>query len=74
MSSTTFDAQLNVASLVAHDNPHLYYEIQALNEYGYTSLEALRSAAERIQALIAGGDKQGFVALMESGRKYLEKR
>jgi chorismate mutase/prephenate dehydrogenase len=74
MSSTSFDAQLNVASLVAHDNPHLYYEIQALNEYGYTSLEALRAAAERIAALIAGGDEQGFVALMESGRKYLEKR
>ena len=74
MSSTTFDAQLKVASLVAHDNPHLYFEIQALNEYGYTSLEALRAAAEKIQALIAGGDEQGFVALMESGRKYLEKR
>jgi chorismate mutase/prephenate dehydrogenase len=74
MSSTTFDAQLKVASLVAHDNPHLYFEIQALNEYGYTSLEALRSAAERIQRLIAGGDEQGFVALMESGRQYLEKR
>ena len=74
MSSTTFDAQLKVASLVAYDNPHLYFEIQALNEYGYTSLEALRSAAEKIQALIAGGDEQGFVALMESGRQYLEKR
>lgn len=74
MSSTTFDAQLDVASLVAHDNPHLYFEIQTLNEYGYTSLEALRSAAEKIQALIAGGDEQGFVAMMESGRRYLEKR
>jgi chorismate mutase/prephenate dehydrogenase len=74
MSSTTFDAQLKVASLVAHDNPHLYFEIQALNEYGYTSLAALRSAAEKIQALIAGGDEQGFVALMESGRRYLEER
>jgi chorismate mutase/prephenate dehydrogenase len=74
MSSTTFDAQLEVASLVAHDNPHLYFEIQTLNEYGYTSLEALRSAAERIQALVSGGDEAGFVKLMESGRKYLEKR
>ena len=74
ISSTTFDAQLNVASLVAHDNPHLYFEIQALNEYGDTSLEALRLAAERIQTLIAEGDEQGFVTLMESGRQYLEKR
>lgn len=74
MSSTTFDAQLKVASLVAHDNPHLYFEIQALNDYGYTSLEALRVAAEKIQALVAAGDEAGFVGLMESGRRYLEKR
>lgn len=74
MSSTTFDAQLKVASLVAHDNPHLYFEIQALNEYGYTSLEALRTAAEKIQSLIAAGDESGFVELMKSGRSYLEKR
>jgi chorismate mutase/prephenate dehydrogenase len=74
MSSTTFDAQLKVASLVAHDNPHLYFEIQTLNDYGYTSLEALRAAAEKIQALVAAGDEAGFVALMESGRRYLEKR
>jgi chorismate mutase/prephenate dehydrogenase len=74
MSSTTFDAQLKVASLVAHDNPHLYFEIQALNEYGYTSLDALRSATERIGKLVESGDESGFVALMESGRKYLENR
>ena len=74
MSSTTFDAQLKVASLVAYDNPHLYFEIQALNEYGDTSIEALRAAAERVQALIAAGNEQGFVALMEAGRQYLEKR
>ena len=74
MSSTTFDAQLNVASLVAHDNPHLYFEIQALNEYGYTSLEALCAAADKIRSLIAGRDENGFVALMEAGRQYLAKR
>jgi chorismate mutase / prephenate dehydrogenase len=74
LSSTTFDAQLKVASLVAHENPHLYFEIQALNDYGYTSLEALRAAAEKIQALVAAGDEPGFVKLMESGLNYLEKR
>jgi chorismate mutase/prephenate dehydrogenase len=74
VSSTTFDAQLKVASLVAHDNPHLYFEIQRLNEYGYTSVEALRAAVEKVQALIAAGDETGFVRLMESGRHYLEQR
>jgi chorismate mutase / prephenate dehydrogenase len=74
MSSTTFDAQLKVASLVATDNPHLYFEIQALNDYGTASLEALRAAAERIQRLVASGDEAGFVALMLAGRRYLEDR
>jgi chorismate mutase/prephenate dehydrogenase len=74
LSSTTFDAQLKVASLVAADNPHLYFEIQALNEYGHISLEALRLATERIQALVASGDEAGFVELMRSGRRYIEDR
>jgi chorismate mutase/prephenate dehydrogenase len=74
MSSTTFDAQLKVAQLVAQDNPHLYFEIHSLNEYGETSLHALRSAAERIQSLVASGDQEGFVSLMQAGRRYLDKR
>lgn len=73
-SSTTFDAQLNVASLVARENPHLYFEIQALNDYGAESLEALRAAAERLQRLVATRDESGFVALMAAGRRYLTDR
>jgi chorismate mutase/prephenate dehydrogenase len=74
MSSTTFDAQLRVASLVARDNPHLYFEIQALNDFGVASLEALRAATERIQKLVQSGDERGFVDLMAAGRRYLENR
>jgi chorismate mutase / prephenate dehydrogenase len=74
MSSTTFDAQLRVASLVATDNPHLYFEIQTLNDYGAASLHALRSAAERIQRLVESGNETGFVELMAAGRRYLESR
>src|SRR6185295_1389719 len=46
MSSTTFDAQLDVATRVAAESPELYYEIQSLNDYGEESLTALRSAVE----------------------------
>ena len=74
MSSTTFDAQLKVASLVATDNPHLYFEIQTLNDYGAASLTALRAAAERVQQLVQTRDEQGFVDLMVAGRRYLEGR
>jgi chorismate mutase/prephenate dehydrogenase len=74
MSSTTFDEQLRVATLVARDNPHLYFDIQVLNDYGAASLQALRAAAERIQRLVETGDEAGFVELMAAGRRYLESR
>jgi chorismate mutase / prephenate dehydrogenase len=74
MSSTTFDAQLRVASLVARDNPYLYFDIQTLNDFGTASLEALRAATERIQHLVETRDEAGFVELMAAGRRYLETR
>src|SRR6185503_20166892 len=72
MSSTTFDAQLRVASLVAGDNPHLYFDIQTLNDYGPAALQALRAATERIERLVESRDEAGFVELMAAGRRYLE--
>ncbi len=74
ISSTTFDAQLRVADLVAHDNPHLYFEIQALNDFGTDALSALSDAAARIRELVSQGDEAGFVALMEAGRQYMDSR
>jgi chorismate mutase/prephenate dehydrogenase len=74
ISSTTFDAQLRVASLVARDNPYLYFDIQTLNDYGAASLQALRAATERIEQLVQSGDEAGFVELMAAGRRYLENR
>jgi chorismate mutase/prephenate dehydrogenase len=74
MSSTTFDAQLDVASRVAAENPELYYEIQKLNAYGAEPIEALRLAVERIQRSVASDDIESFVAMMEHGREYLRVR
>lgn len=74
MSSTTFDAQLKVSTLVARDNPHLYFDIQTLNDYGAASLQALRAATERIERLVQSRDEAGFVELMAAGRRYLESR
>lgn len=74
MSSTTFDAQLDVAALVARDNPHLYYEIQALNDFGGEALQALVAASEKIRTLVTSGDQTGFVELMEAGRDYMDRR
>src|SRR5580700_1135838 len=74
LSSTTFDAQLDVASRVARESPDLYYEIQSLNDYGAESLEALSQAVERLRTAIVSQDHAAFVALMQRGRDYLEDR
>jgi chorismate mutase/prephenate dehydrogenase len=74
LSSTTFDAQLGVASLVAGESPALYFEIQALNEYGGESLAALVDAVTRLQSLVASQDAAGFARLMRRGQAYLQDR
>jgi chorismate mutase / prephenate dehydrogenase len=74
LSSTTFDAQLDVASRVARDSPELYYEIQSLNDYGAESLEALSQAVERLRTAVLSRDHAAFVALMRRGRDYLQDR
>ncbi|WP_428265851.1 prephenate dehydrogenase/arogenate dehydrogenase family protein [Haliangium sp.] len=74
MSSTTFDAQLDVAARVARENPSLYFEIQHLNDYGTESLAALLYAVERLRSVVRAGDLDGFTALMERGRAYLSSR
>jgi chorismate mutase / prephenate dehydrogenase len=74
MSSTTFDAQLDVASDVAQESPDLYFEIQSLNDYGAESLEALSQAVERLRTAVVSRDHAAFAALMRQGRDYLEDR
>jgi chorismate mutase / prephenate dehydrogenase len=74
MSSTTFDAQLDVATRVAQESPELYYEIQSLNDFGAEPLEALAKAVESIRTAVLSQDHDAFVALMNRGREYLEDR
>jgi chorismate mutase / prephenate dehydrogenase len=74
LSSTTFDAQLDVASRVAQESPELYFEIQSLNDYGAESLEALAKAVERLRAAVVSRDHDVFVALMRKGCEYLKDR
>ena len=74
MSSTTFDAQLLVSKAVAQDNPHMYFEIQNLNKCGLRPLDALCEAAARIRDVVASGDEDGFVDLMQKGQDYIAMR
>lgn len=74
LSSTTFDAQLAVASKVAQENPQLYFEIQSLNKHGLEPLEALMRSLQTITDSVRNGDEAAFVELMERGRQYLAAR
>jgi chorismate mutase / prephenate dehydrogenase len=74
MSSTTFDAQLDVATRVAAENPDLYYEIQSLNEYGEESLSALRNAVDKLWRAVHEGKPAEFVEMMRQGQAYLQVR
>jgi chorismate mutase / prephenate dehydrogenase len=74
LSSTTFDRQLAVASKVAAENPHLYYEIQSLNPAQLNALDSLSAALEKLRSSVASGDRDAFVTLMTSGQQYLQQR
>jgi len=74
LSSTTFDAQLDVASQVAAESPALYYEIQRLNAYGDESLRALDEAVTRLRRIVAEHDESAFANLMTRGKAYLDGR
>ena len=74
LSSTTFDAQMAIAAQVAAENPHLYFEIQALNDYNGEALAALDAAVTRVGQAVRGGNEGEFVSLMERGRQYLAGR
>jgi chorismate mutase/prephenate dehydrogenase len=74
LSSTTFDAQLDVAGRVAAENPALYFEIQSLNEYGPAVLAALEDSVARIRAAVAEGDADSFIAMMERVAAYFARR
>ncbi|HWK74239.1 MAG TPA: prephenate dehydrogenase/arogenate dehydrogenase family protein [Povalibacter sp.] len=74
LSSTTYDAQVDVATKVAGESPELYFEIQSLNDYGRESLAALRDAVERLWRSVSTQDAPEFVSMMQRGREYLAGR
>jgi chorismate mutase/prephenate dehydrogenase len=74
LSSTTFDAQFDIASDVAAESPELYYEIQRLNDFGAESLDALARAVDAVRSAVFSGDQARFTALMRQGHEYVKGR
>ena len=74
LSSSTFDAQLDVASRVSQENPYLYFEVQSLNSHTPRALIALLNAVTRLASRVLDQDERGFVELMEQGKRFLTGR
>jgi chorismate mutase / prephenate dehydrogenase len=71
-ASTTFGAQLQVASRVAQENPELYFEIQSTNPHSIAPLQALATAAAAVERAVTSRDRASFAELMHAGARYLE--
>ncbi|MCW8945419.1 MAG: prephenate dehydrogenase/arogenate dehydrogenase family protein [Sedimenticola sp.] len=74
LSSSTFDAQMDVASRVAEENPYLYFEIQSLNTHSPRALVTLLNAVTQVAGRVLDGDEKGFVELMAQGKAFLARR
>ncbi|MCB1761365.1 MAG: prephenate dehydrogenase/arogenate dehydrogenase family protein [Gammaproteobacteria bacterium] len=74
LSSSTFDAQLEVASRVARENPYLYFEVQSLNSHSPRALISLLNAVTQVAGRVLDSDERGFVELMAQGKAFLAGR
>lgn len=71
-ASTTFNAQLEVAGPVVHENQDLYYEIQSENGCTPALVAAFQQELAFYQAAIANKDREAFKARMDKSRQYLK--
>ena len=74
LSSTTFDAQLSIASNVVAENPHMYFEIQKLNNYSQSTLNALGDTVQRIIKVVNNNQEKAFVNIMNKAKDYISLR
>lgn len=71
ISSSTFNAQLKVATQVVSENPHLYYEIQQGNVNTADVSDQFRQVLDELVAAVAGADEAVFIRLMSAARQRL---
>lgn len=74
LSSTTFNAQFEVANNIIHENPRLYYEIQHCNASGENVLELFTARLEELKQQIDGGDEEAFVETIMAARRALDNK
>ena len=71
ISSSTFNAQLNVATQVVSENPHLYYEIQQGNVNTGEVTEHFRRVLDELVTAVTRHDEALFTRHMRAARQRL---
>ena len=71
ISSSTFNAQLNVATQVVSENPHLYYEIQQGNVNTADVSEHFRRVLNELVTSVADSNEEVFTRHMNAAKKRL---
>ena len=72
VSSTTFNKGLDTNMSVASEDPMLYYEIQHLNSHRDEMWDLFSEAVAELREKSLSDDPEGFVGLMDAGRKYFK--
>jgi chorismate mutase/prephenate dehydrogenase len=71
ISSSTFNAQLKVATQVVSENPHLYFEIQQGNVNTSDVSAQFRKVLDELVTAVAGSDEAVFTRHMSAARQRL---
>jgi chorismate mutase/prephenate dehydrogenase len=71
ISSSTFNAQLEVAAQVVSENPHLYYEIQQGNRMTGTVVEQFRRVLDELARAVRVGDEITWSRAMEAANRRI---
>lgn len=72
LSSSTFDTQLKIAAQIATENPHLYFDIQALNPYNDAMLNDLLNTLAHLKTIIKNKKEKLFINIIASNYEYLK--
>jgi len=70
VSSTTFNKGLDTNRSVAMEDPMLYYEIQHLNSHKDEMWDLFSDTVNELKQKSLDDDPEGFVTMMNAGRKY----
>lgn len=71
-SSPTFSNLLAIAKKVHQENPHLYFEIQALNPFTKDALHHISNALAALNSAVENANEERFITIMNDGKGYVQ--